>query len=82
MGRNHFRGRKSNFSVSALKKSLRSGVINELLFINSETRNIGSNFLVIYQCQSNQNDLVLTIQGRLRSVFDELATGYVEDPFL
>ena len=39
VGTNHFRGRKSNFSVTALKKSLRSGVINELLFVNSETRN-------------------------------------------
>ena len=36
VGRNHFRGRKSNFSVTALKKCLRSGVINESLFVNSE----------------------------------------------
>ena len=41
MGRNHFRGRKSNFSVTALKKCSRSGVINELLFVNSETHNSG-----------------------------------------
>ena len=48
VGRNHFRGRKSNFSVSALKKSLRSGVINELLFVNSETRN--SAVLLYFGC--------------------------------
>ena len=39
VGRNHFCGRKSNFSVTALKKSSRSRVINELLFVNSETCN-------------------------------------------
>ena len=36
VGRNHFRGRKSNFSVSVLKKSSISGVIKETLFVNSE----------------------------------------------
>ena len=36
VGRNHFHVRKSNFSVSVLKKSSRSGVINKSLFVNSE----------------------------------------------
>jgi hypothetical protein len=29
VGRNHFRGRKSNFGVTALKKTLNPGVINK-----------------------------------------------------
>jgi hypothetical protein len=31
VGRNHFRGRKSNFSVTTLKKTSNQGVINESL---------------------------------------------------
>jgi hypothetical protein len=31
VGRNHFRGRKSNFSVTVLKKTSNQGVINEPL---------------------------------------------------
>ncbi|EDQ98020.1 uncharacterized protein LACBIDRAFT_316384, partial [Laccaria bicolor S238N-H82] len=69
VGRNHFRGRKSNFSVTALKKVSRSQVINESL------RKLRG--LVIYIIKN----LTVVRRGKKRPI-DEVAASDSDGPFI